>query len=710
MIARRFCFAVTAVVLASCARGGEGGFLPLPSAAMPLQQTAPNGPLAIHWTAIGPSEPAPGMPWWWNPASSGNSGKLNAVAINGNTVFVAGGNGRGCEVVTEAGIFKSVDGGGTWVHANTGLTDMSVNDIWMNPSDPRDLVAATERAGLFVSQNGGDYWTPSLRNVTARELLQTGSGLLAATSLGIYRSLDGGVKWQSMLTTASPVNSLGAASGVFYAGDLDGHTYTARSGVWRESGRISLPSEQMCGHGNGIRGIAVDPATPSTAYAAVNAAIGGAASASLWKTIDFGRRWSSVELPQWLHGSQAIAFSRTTRHLLYVNGNVSSGTFDGTTWHQENTAASKVNNVFGDVRRLYVIAGAGHGERFIVASDQGAWSANSFDGAEIYSLTGGALDNNVMTDVAVSGPAIAATIQDFIGMQAQQAGAPWWYNIPYEDGSVAIGQGASANACVVADPVYYGFSNNRCRTFTTTQIQRFSSAQGKLLFDPVKPAIMYAIDAKGNVWRSNNAGKTLAQTPWPTASRVAIDPKNDQHLMLAGGKAPVVYSFNAGKTWKTASIACTDVRAAAFDSVDPTIAVAVCFAQSGAGIYRSVNGGRTFSYVTTPITPDLRAQRSDYDRLYKSLISPDVPLRFNGATNVYPVPYDLAFNPTPPAGRVPALVLVTSLGGAVSFNDGASWRSIDGDAISHAFWRVAWSNGTAYLATRGEGILTARLQ
>ena len=83
---------------------------------------------------------------------------------------------------------------------------------------------------------------------------------------------------------------------------------------------------------------------------------------------------------------------------------------------------------------------------------------------------------------------------------------------------------------------------------------------------------------------------------------------------------------------------------------------------------------------------------------------------FGTSATVFAAPEDLKFNPAPPKGQAPALVLATDRGAAISYDTGKTWYGIDGNAISDRFWAIAWQNGTVYLASRGQGILTAPLQ
>jgi hypothetical protein len=47
------------------------------------------------------------------------------------------------------GVRKSADGGITWSAVNTGLTNLIVEALAMDPSDPQTVYAGTSGGGLF---------------------------------------------------------------------------------------------------------------------------------------------------------------------------------------------------------------------------------------------------------------------------------------------------------------------------------------------------------------------------------------------------------------------------------------------------------------------------------------------------------------------------------------------------------------------------------
>jgi hypothetical protein len=57
------------------------------------------------------------------------------------------------------GVFRSLDGGDSWTHLETGLHDPDVHAVTIAPTQPRRLYASTARE-IFVSRDLGDTWQP----------------------------------------------------------------------------------------------------------------------------------------------------------------------------------------------------------------------------------------------------------------------------------------------------------------------------------------------------------------------------------------------------------------------------------------------------------------------------------------------------------------------------------------------------------------------
>ena len=97
------------------------------------------------------------------------------------------------------GVYKSTDSGGTWAAANTGLTDLDVQALAINPSTPATLYAGTWNGGVFKSTNSGGTWAAVNTGLPNRTVYALA---IDPSMLGtLYAGTWGGV-WQ--LTPLSP--------------------------------------------------------------------------------------------------------------------------------------------------------------------------------------------------------------------------------------------------------------------------------------------------------------------------------------------------------------------------------------------------------------------------------------------------------------------------------------------------------------------------
>jgi len=130
-----------------------------------------------------------------------STGIFDREAANSNPNDAAKSNPGG------EGVIKSIDGGQTWTHANTGLGNLYVGSLFMHPDNPQILLAGTgnnqygEQAGVYLSTDGGASWAQTLveDNITSVEFSESNPQIAYAGSLGhVYRSADGGLTWQNM--------------------------------------------------------------------------------------------------------------------------------------------------------------------------------------------------------------------------------------------------------------------------------------------------------------------------------------------------------------------------------------------------------------------------------------------------------------------------------------------------------------------------------
>ncbi len=145
---------------------------------------------------------------------------VGAIAINpadNNEIFIGTGETYSYGTATNGlitrtergsfgiGILRSVDGGSTWDISLdwTYQENRGVWDIVFDPSDPSILFAATTE-GIYKSDDGGATWIQKLDkkmvmdldiNSNDPQILFAGVGNLNSVDKGIYKSIDGGENW-----------------------------------------------------------------------------------------------------------------------------------------------------------------------------------------------------------------------------------------------------------------------------------------------------------------------------------------------------------------------------------------------------------------------------------------------------------------------------------------------------------------------------------
>ncbi len=113
----------------------------------------------------------------WSFKSSGLKGPLFQFPTVNAMVFDPANHGiiyaaAGC---CSDGIYRSSDGGASWIAANTGLSPAHVRALAIDPVETKTLYAGAGccNSGLFRSTNGADTWSPIL--ATSREILYASS-------------------------------------------------------------------------------------------------------------------------------------------------------------------------------------------------------------------------------------------------------------------------------------------------------------------------------------------------------------------------------------------------------------------------------------------------------------------------------------------------------------------------------------------------------
>ncbi|SVB12230.1 uncharacterized protein METZ01_LOCUS165084, partial [marine metagenome] len=107
---------------------------------------------------------------------------------------------------TNHGLFRSDDGGQSWIELKQGLFSQNIRDLAVDPKDSQLIYAGTPK-GIFKSENQGENWnewfdqSSGLANTLINELLinpKNTSTVYAATEGGLFVTNDDGDLWESV--------------------------------------------------------------------------------------------------------------------------------------------------------------------------------------------------------------------------------------------------------------------------------------------------------------------------------------------------------------------------------------------------------------------------------------------------------------------------------------------------------------------------------
>jgi hypothetical protein len=273
---------------------------PLPAAAGPGQ-----------WTNIGPY-----------------GGTVLAIAIDPITpsnIYAGTYNG---------GVYKSMNGGGSWSHSNSGLTDNWVPALAIDPLTPATIYAGA--GGVYKSTNGGESWSntgPKYHAILALAIDPAAPATIYAgtNNDGVYKNINGGTNWSWTGPTIAGINALAIdpfTPSTVYAGGGGVYKSTDNGNSWTPSnnglfGPTCAPS---------VKSLVIDPVTPSTIYA-------GGTSCGVFKSTNGGGSWSQINTGLPNIQVNALVIDPGSPATIYAGTNgdgVYGSTNGGESWSQIN--------------------------------------------------------------------------------------------------------------------------------------------------------------------------------------------------------------------------------------------------------------------------------------------------------------------------------------------------------------------------------------
>jgi len=649
---------------------------------------------------------------------------VNSMAFdpaNPNTIYAGTGEGYfNVDAVRGAGIFKTTDGGTTWTRlAGTANPDFYyVNDIVVSKNDGKQVYAAT-RTGVWRSVDGGDNWTRGLsvtvnggcldlamRTDQTTDYIFTSCGNFQQAA--IYRNTDasGGGSWDSVFTEAgmgrtalaiAPSNqsviyalSASIASGTY----LDGlhavfrSTASGDSGSWAARARntdaqkintalLSNPlllfqTDCRIGTGNAFLNqgwydnvIAVDPADPNRVWA------GGI---DLFRSDDGGANWGVASY--WWAGppnevTPAGAYAHADNHIIVFhpqyNGASNQTMFvgsDGGVFRTDNALAPVAPGNTGPCDP------ANSQVKFIALN-------NNYGVTQFYHGS-----------VAPDGKSYYGGTQDNGTVRGTDAGgANAWTPINGGDGGYTALDPANPDTLFAAfTGISFRKSTDSGVTFSpaTFGIADGGSFINPYIIDPSDAQRMWTGGTTG-IWRTNNGAAQWARasstiTSGGGTSALAIAPTDANYALVGRSNGDILRSSAALTAdsftiWLLTRPRNGVVSWVTFDPANRDIAYATYSTFGGAHVWRSINGGATWTSIDG-----------------------------SGATAIPDVPvHCIAVDPS----STSRLYAGTDLGVFVSTDGGASW-SVENTGFANVVTETLAANvaggvTTLYAFTHGRG-------
>jgi photosystem II stability/assembly factor-like uncharacterized protein len=289
------------------------------------------------------------------------------------------------------GVFRSRDGGATWLQVNPESFARGALALAVDPNDPHHLLLATD-SGLLVSRNGGRDWDVEAANVLSGPAFAVafdtdGKAMLASGAGGLYRSE--GKHWREARTPtgAAPARVLvsGAVAGRVY---LAGWSGLYRSDNWGQSWtRVG-------------KEFSADPVTALAVSATRSDEVHALAAGRVWRSNDGARRWRLDERAP--PNVAALAFDCTLPARLWVVA-------AGRAYRQDDRAApwqpvgAPIPDAQAKVRGIEATLDA-----MLVATDRGVF--RSADAGASWALLSAELPNHSDAALLLRDPQSSSTV------------------------------------------------------------------------------------------------------------------------------------------------------------------------------------------------------------------------------------------------------------------------------------------------------------
>lgn len=513
---------------------------------------------------------------------------------------------------TEAnGLFKTADGGTTWT--SISLTSKRINAVVIDPRNPAILYAGVDDEGVYKSTNTGSTWWLANVGLTDRRVRaltidpSNSQVLYAGTSSGVFKTESAGATWTSKYSAGfiSSISVDPQNSSVIYAGE-----FSWGSGVFKSVDAGANWTEMNNGLANRyVHAIATDPSATSTVYAGT--------AAGIFKSVTSGSSWSRNHAPSNSSIVKTIAIAPSDPRTIYTGfdgDGIYKSTDEGGTWVAVNEGL--LNILVNDI----VVHPTNNNVLFAATGFEGTGTpSNTYGfGGGVYRSTDGGLKWQLVKELIdvyqlAIDPGNAAVMyagSHREGIYKSLDGGTSWNGFnsglsSKEVWSVAVDP---HNSSVVYAATTGGLYKSADAGSNWIWINLTYGTVYSVLADPTTPNTVYA-GLEGSIHRSNDGGSTWSRlgtdiNGWDVIYKLAFREGNPNVLYAGGGYLEwgtgnprgSVYALASGSSsWSRVldGVLCQDIV------IDPVDRTEMYVSTYGSGIYRSTNGGSTWSQASS---------------------------------------------------------------------------------------------------------------
>ncbi|HKR04202.1 MAG TPA: T9SS type A sorting domain-containing protein [Bacteroidia bacterium] len=454
------------------------------------------------------------------------------------------------------GVYKSYDYGNTWIAANTGIDNKQVLSL---ASDSLYIYAGTGDEGVYRSADQGATWTIANTGIQTQAVncLLNAAGFMFAGTIGqgVYSSADHGNTWQDASGGALTFSFIHA---MFYA-----------------NSRLTVEADNY-----------------------------------LFYSFDFGATWfvdngstAFYVIDNFLQKGDTVIAS--------AKGNVFVTTDGGTNWSNVITVNTDIDILGLDRMNDTIYAGyaigayGGYANGVYRSTDWGqTWINISSSGLRI----GNRYDNHFK----ISGNNFLISCEE-IGIYHSGDKGATWTQVPLSNFEAA----SSIDNCILIsgntlysgthnDGVYSSTDNGNTwnKTGTTNPLDTLSNA---IIFSMLNPApnILLAGGCGYGLYRSANNGSTWTHIINGLPMQAGTGYCCVNSLVQSGSKTVAAtteglyYSNDNGLTWNASNLAGSQVYASGLAAHGNVVVAGIVSFTAGDGIYRSTNGGVSWTQVNS---------------------------------------------------------------------------------------------------------------